>query len=36
MVGWLLKKFAQTKKLLKQLGSGAAMPKIPGLPGLPR
>ena len=35
-VNRLIKQFAQTKKVLKQLGSGAAMPTIPGLPGLPR
>ena len=35
-VNRLIKQFAQTKKVLKQLGSGAAMPNIPGLPGLPR
>jgi signal recognition particle subunit SRP54 len=35
-VNRLIKQFAQTKKVLKQLGSGAAMPNIPGFPGLPR
>jgi signal recognition particle subunit SRP54 len=34
-VNRLIKQFTQTKKVLKQLGSGA-MPNIPGLPGLPR
>jgi len=36
-VNRLIKQFTQTKKVLKQLGSGAALPKnIPGFPGLPR
>jgi signal recognition particle subunit SRP54 len=35
-VNRLLKQFAQTKKVLKQLGSGPAMPRFPGFPGLPR
>jgi signal recognition particle subunit SRP54 len=36
-VNRLIKQFAQTKKVLKQLGSGGAgMPNFPGLPGLPR
>ena len=35
-VNRLIKQFTQTKKVLKQLGSGPMMPKIPGLPGLPR
>jgi len=34
-VNRLIKQFTQTKKVLKQLGSGG-MPNIPGLPGLPR
>ena len=34
-VNRLIKQFTQTKKVLKQLGSGA-MPNIPGLPGLSR
>jgi len=35
-VNRLIKQFVQTKKVLKQLGSGAGMPNIPGLPALPR
>jgi len=35
-VNRLIKQFTHTKKVLKQLGSGATMPRIPGLPGLPR
>jgi signal recognition particle subunit SRP54 len=35
-VNRLLKQFAQTKKVLKQLGSGSAMPRLPGFPGMPR
>jgi signal recognition particle subunit SRP54 len=35
-VNRLIKQFAQTKKVLKQLGSGPAMPRFPGFPGLPR
>lgn len=34
-VNRLIKQFTQTKKVLKQLGSGG-IPNIPGLPGLPR
>src|SRR5437660_1772876 len=34
-VNRLIKQFTQTKKVLKQLGSGGAMPNIPGPPGLP-
>src|SRR5438132_1413032 len=35
-VNRLIKQFTHTKKVLKQLGSGATGPRIPGLPGLPR
>src|SRR5215470_10266924 len=36
-VNRLIKQFTQTKKMLKQLGSGSALPpKFPGLPGMPR
>jgi signal recognition particle subunit SRP54 len=35
-VNRLIKQFTQTKKVLKQLGSGSMMPNVPGLPGLPR
>jgi signal recognition particle subunit SRP54 len=35
-VNRLIKQFTQTKKVLKQLGSGPMMPNFPGLPGLPR
>jgi len=35
-VNRLVKQFTQTKKVLKQLGSGPMMPRMPGLPGLPR
>jgi signal recognition particle subunit SRP54 len=35
-VNRLIKQFTQTKKVLKQLGSGSMMPKIPGFPGLSR
>jgi signal recognition particle subunit SRP54 len=35
-VNRLIKQFTQTKKVLKQLGGGSMMPKIPGFPGLPR
>ena len=34
-VNRLIKQFTQTKKVLKQLGSGA-MPKLPNFPGMPR
>src|SRR5206468_12317276 len=32
-VNRLIKQFTQTKKVLKQLGSGPMMPGTPGLPG---
>ncbi len=35
-VNRLVKQFTQTKKVLKQIGSGQMMPRMPGLPGLPR
>ena len=35
-VNRLIKQFTQTKKVLKQLGSGTMMPRIPGFPGMPR
>src|SRR5882724_9553949 len=35
-VNRLINQFTHTKKVLKQLGSGATGPRIPGLPGLPR
>jgi hypothetical protein len=34
-VNRLIIQFTQTKKVLKQLGSGM-MPKMPNLPGMPR
>ncbi|HZP43002.1 MAG TPA: signal recognition particle protein [Candidatus Binatia bacterium] len=34
-VNRLIKQFTQTKKVLKQLGSGP-LPNVPGLPGMPR
>ncbi len=35
-VNRLVKQFTQTKKVLKQLGSGPMMPRMPGFPGMPR
>jgi signal recognition particle subunit SRP54 len=35
-VNRLIKQFTQTKKVLKQLGSGAMMPNLPRFPGMPR
>jgi signal recognition particle subunit SRP54 len=35
-VNRLIKQFTQTKKVLKQIGSGTMMPNFPGLPGPPR
>jgi signal recognition particle subunit SRP54 len=35
-VNRLIKQFTQTKKMLKQLGSGSTLPRFPGMPGLPR
>jgi signal recognition particle subunit SRP54 len=35
-VNRVIKQFTQTRKVLKQLGSGPMMPRFPGLPGFPR
>jgi signal recognition particle subunit SRP54 len=35
-VNRLIKQFTQTKKVLKQIGSGTMMPNLPRFPGMPR